>query len=111
MPHAGNLSTPPAAADIPHPNLKLPAGFKAEVWSAGTLATEPWPGESGKVYVGTRGIAVSMKSPTTAASAPAAWWSTSSTSVAMHKGSLVMSIDKVLRYDGIEKTRMCSRWI
>ena len=55
-PHAGKL-TATAATDIPVQNLKLPAGFKAELWSHGTPGGRAMArGDSGKIYVGTRGL-------------------------------------------------------
>ncbi|MDP1884972.1 MAG: sorbosone dehydrogenase family protein, partial [Polaromonas sp.] len=52
-PHAGKLTATPAA-DIPIQNLKLPAGFKAEIWSHGTPGGRAMArGESGKIYIGT----------------------------------------------------------
>ena len=55
-PHAGKLTATPAS-DIPVRNLKLPAGFKAEIWSHGSPGVRAMArGESGKIYVGTRGL-------------------------------------------------------
>ena len=55
-PNPGKL-TVTAASDIPIQNLKLPAGFKAEIWSHGTPGVRAMArGESGKIYVGTRAL-------------------------------------------------------
>ena len=55
-PVAGKLTiTPPA--DIPLDKLKLPAGFKAELWAHGMPgARDMVRATNGKYYVGTRGI-------------------------------------------------------
>ena len=105
-PHAGKL-TVTAAADIPIQNLKLPAGFKAEIWSHGTPGGRAMArGDSGKIYVGTRGlgrvyeITDNGKERTSRVVVD----KLNQPAVTMHKGSLyVMAIDKVLRYDDIEK--------
>ena len=53
-PHAGKFTATPAA-DIPIDKLKLPPGFKVEIWSTGTPGVRAMSrGESGKVYAGTR---------------------------------------------------------
>ncbi len=105
-PHAGKL-TATAPADIPIQNLKLPAGFKAEIWSHGNPGNRAMArGDSGKIYVGTRGlgrvyeITDNGKERTSRVVVD----KLNQPAVVMHKGSLyVMAIDKVLRYDGIEK--------
>ncbi|WP_096668934.1 PQQ-dependent sugar dehydrogenase [Polaromonas sp. AET17H-212] len=105
-PHAGKLTATPAS-DIPVRNLKLPAGFKAELWSHGSPGVRAMArGESGKIYVGTRGlgrvyeITDNGKERTSRVVVD----KLNQPAVAMHNGSLyVMAIDKVLRFDGIEK--------
>lgn len=105
-PLAGKLTATPAS-EIPLDKLKLPPGFKAEVWATGMPGARAMArGDSGKIYIGTRGIGRVYEVTDNGASRssrvvvdklvqPAG--------VAMHKGSLyVMAIDKVLRYDGIE---------
>ena len=55
-PHAGKLTATPAS-ELPLDKLKLPPGFKAEVWATGVPGGRAMVrGDSGKVYVGTRGI-------------------------------------------------------
>ena len=104
-PHAGKLTATPAA-DIPLQNLKLPAGFKAEIWSHGTPGGRAMArGESGKIYVGTRGLGrvYEISDNGRARTSRVVVDKLNQPAVAMHKGSLyVMAIDKVLRYDGIE---------
>ena len=104
-PLAGKL-TVTAAADIPLNKVKLPPGFKVEIWSTGTPGVRAMSrGESGKIYAGTRGlgrvyeISDNGKERTSRVLVD----KLNQPAVTMHKGSLyVMGIDKVLRYDGIE---------
>ena len=104
-PVAGKL-TVTAAADIPISKLKLPPGFKAEIWATGMPgARAVVRGDNGKYYVGTRGIGRVYEITDTGTSRtnrvvvdklnqPAG--------VEFQNGSLyVMAIDKVLRYDRI----------
>ena len=104
-PNPGKLTvTDPA--DIPIQNLKLPAGFKAEIWSHGTPGNRAMArGESGKIYAGTRalGRVYEITDNGTERTSRVVVDKLNQPAVAMHKGSLyVMAIDKVLRYDGIE---------
>jgi glucose/arabinose dehydrogenase len=105
-PHAGkNTETP--ASEIPINKLKLPKGFKAEVWATGFPGGRAMArGDKGKIYVGTRGIgrvyeisdAGDMRTVRVVVDKL-----TQPAGVAFQNGSLyVMAIDKVLRYDGIE---------
>ena len=105
-PLAGKLTmTPPS--EIPLQTLKMPAGFKAEVWASGIPGARAMVrGASGKVYVGTRGIgrvyeisdggnARTSRVVVDKLNQPAG--------VEIRNGSLyVMAVDKVLRFDGIE---------
>ena len=105
-PHPGKMTeTPPG--EIPLDTIKLPEGFKAELWAHGLPGGRAMArGQKGKIYVGTRAIgrvyevsdeggkrrvrivAEKMNQPA---------------GVAFANGSLyVASIDRVLRYDGIE---------
>ena len=55
-PHAGRMTATPTS-EIPLSNFKLPPGFKAEVWATGMPGARAMVrGESGKIYIGTRGI-------------------------------------------------------
>ena len=105
-PVAGKLTVTPAA-EIPLDKLKLPPGFKAEVWASGMPGARAMVrGASGKVYVGTRGIGRVYEvtdSAGTRSSRVVVDKLNQPAGVEIHKGSLyVMSIDKVLRFDGIE---------
>jgi glucose/arabinose dehydrogenase len=105
-PHAGKMTETPAA-DIPISKLKLPAGFKAEVWATGLVGGRAMAvSEDGKkVYVGTRvigrvyevsddGAKRTVRVVVDKLTQPAG--------VAVNKGSLyVFAIDKVLRFDNI----------
>jgi len=107
-PHAGKM-TETSAADIPIKNLRMPAGFRAEIWATGLPGGRAMAvSEDGKkVWVGTRvigrvyevsddGKARSVRTVVDKLTQPAG--------VAYNKGSLyVMAIDKVLRFDGIAK--------
>ena len=45
------------ASEIPVANFKLPPGFKAEIWATGMPGGRAMArGDSGKIYIGTRGI-------------------------------------------------------
>ncbi len=106
-PLAGKLTVTPAS-EIPIDRIKLPPGFKVEVWATGLPGGRAMVrGDDGKIYVGTRGIGRvyevtdnagqrSVRTVVDKLNQPAG--------VAFRNGSLyVMAIDKVLRYDGIEK--------
>jgi glucose/arabinose dehydrogenase len=100
-------NTETAPNEIPLDKLKVPAGFKVELWAHGLPGGRAMArGDKGKIYVGTRAlgrvyevtdeggkrsvrvIAEKMVQPA---------------GVAFSEGSLyVMAINKVLRYDGIE---------
>ena len=105
-PHAGKMTETPAG-EIPIGKLKLPKGFKAEVWAAGLPGGRAMAlsDDGKKVYVGTRGIGRvyevtdeggkrSVRVVVDKLTQPAG--------VAVNKGALyVFAIDKVLRFDGI----------
>jgi glucose/arabinose dehydrogenase len=105
-PHAGKM-TETRAGDIPLSKLKLPAGFKAEVWATGLVGGRAMAAsEDGKkIYVGTRvigrvyevsdeGSKRTVRVVVDKLTQPAG--------VAMNKGNLyVFAIDKVLRFDNI----------
>ena len=101
-----NTETP--AAEIPIGKLKLPKGFAVEIWATGMPGGRAMArGDSGKIYMGTRGLGRvyevtdeggrrTRRVVVDKLTQPAG--------VAMHGGSLyVFAIDKVLRFDGIEK--------
>jgi glucose/arabinose dehydrogenase len=99
--------TATAAADIPLANLKLPPGFKVEVWATGVVGGRAMVrGDSGKIYMGTRGIGRVYEvtdNGTTRSSRVVVDKLTQPSGVALRNGSLyVLAIDKMLRFDGIE---------
>ena len=107
-PHAGKMIETPAS-DIPISKLKLPAGFKAEIWATGLPGGRAMAvsDDGKKVYVGTRvlgrvyevsdeGSKRSVRVVADKLTQPAG--------VALKDGNLyVFAIDKVLRFDGITK--------
>src|SRR5262245_7856216 len=108
-PHAGKMTETPAG-EIPIDKLKLPAGFKAEVWAAGLPGGRAMAvsDDGKKVSVGTRiigrvyevsddGSKRSVRVVVDKLTQPAG--------VALKDGNLyVFAIDKVLRFDGITKS-------
>lgn len=104
-PHAGkNTETP--AADIPIKNLKLPRGFRAEIWAAGLPGGRAMAlsDDAKKVYVGTRGMGrvYEITDAGDKRTVRVVVDKLTQPAVTFHKGSLyVFAIDKVLRYDGI----------
>jgi glucose/arabinose dehydrogenase len=106
-PLAGKLTVTPAS-EIPIDKLKLPKGFKAEIWATGLPGGRAMAqGDDGKIYVGTRGIGRvyevsdngkerTVRTVVDKLTQPAG--------VAYKDGRLyVMAIDKVLVFDGITK--------
>lgn len=106
-PHAGKLTVTPAS-DIPLDKLKLPPGFKAEIWATGMPGARAMAmADNGKMYVGTRGIGRVYEVTDNGSSRtsrvvidklnqPAG--------VEYKDGSLyVIAIDKALRFDGITR--------
>jgi glucose/arabinose dehydrogenase len=104
-PHAAKFTVTPAS-EIPVSKLKLPAGFKIEVWSTGTPGVRAMArGDSGKIYAGTRplGRVYEITDNGRERSSRVVVDKLNQPAVVINKGSLyVMAIDKVLRYDGIE---------
>src|SRR5687767_9037181 len=105
-PHPGKMTETPAS-EIPIKKLKLPAGFKAEVWASGMPGGRAMAlSEDGKkVYVGTRAIGrvyeVSDEGGKRSVRVVADKL-TQPAGVAYKDGALyVFAIDKVLKYDGI----------
>jgi glucose/arabinose dehydrogenase len=107
-PHAGKMTETPAS-EIPVSKLKVPAGFKAELWASGMPGGRAMAvSEDGKkVYLGTRAIGRvyevtdeggkrSVRTVVDKLTQPAG--------VAYKDGALyVVAIDKVLKFDGIAK--------
>jgi glucose/arabinose dehydrogenase len=105
-PLPGKLTATPAA-DIPLAKYKLPPGFKVEVWATGMPGARAMArGDSGKIYVGTRGIGRVYEltdNGSQRVSRVVVDKLVQPAGVAIHGGKLyVMAIDKVLRFDGIE---------
>ncbi len=100
-----NTATP--AAEIPVDKLRLPPGFKVEVWSTGTPGIRAISrGESGKIYGGTRGLGrvYEISDNGSARTSRVVVDKLKQPAATIHNGNLyVMAIDKVLRFDGIEK--------
>ena len=105
-PHAGrNVETP--ASEIPIAKLKVPEGFKVEIWATGIPGGRAMAmGDKGKIYVGTRGLGRVYEVTDKGASREARVVVdklVQPAGVAFRNGSLyVMAINKVLRFDGIE---------
>ncbi len=106
-PLAGRMTETPAS-EIPIGKLKLSKGFKAEIWASGMPGARAMArGPGGKIYIGTR-IIGRVYEVTDAGdkrtSRVVVDKLTQPAGVAMQGDSLyVFAIDKVLRYDGIEK--------
>ena len=107
-PVPGRLTATPVT-DIPVGNFKLPPGFKAEVWASGMPGARAMArGDDGKIYIGTRGIGRVYEVTDGGAqrtSRVVIDKLVQPAGVAFKNGSLyVMAIDKMLRFDGIEKS-------
>ena len=104
-PVAGKLTVTPAS-DIQINQLKLPAGFKIDLWSTGTPGVRAMSrGESGKTYAGTRplGRVYEITDSGGQRTSRVVVDKLDQPATLMHKGSLyVFAVDKVLRFDGIE---------
>jgi glucose/arabinose dehydrogenase len=99
-----NTVTPPN--EIPLEKIKLPAGFKAELWAHGIPGARAMVrGDGGKIYIGTRGIGRVYEVTDTGAvrtSRVVVSGLTQPAGVEFRNGALyVMAIDKLLRFDGI----------
>lgn len=105
-PHAGRLTAVPAA-EIPVSNLRLPPGFKAELWASGMPGIRAMSRtESGKIYAGTRGIGRVYEITDSGGQRTSRVLvdKLNQPAVTYHNGALyVAAIDKVLRYDGIDR--------
>ena len=105
-PHAGKMTETPAS-DIPVGKLKLPKGFKAELWASGLPGGRAMAAsdDGKKVYLGTRVIGRVYEVTDDGAKRTVRVVVdklTQPSGVAFNKGSLyVFAIDKVLRFDGI----------
>ena len=106
-PVPGKMTETPAS-DIPIAKMKLPAGFKAEVWASGMVGARAMTmnDDQTKMWVGTRGIGrvyeVSIDGGKTSHKVLAEKL-TQPTSVYANGALYVFAIDKVLRYDNAGK--------
>jgi glucose/arabinose dehydrogenase len=105
-PHAGKMTETPAS-EIPIDKLKLPKGFKVEIWATGMPGGRAMArGDKGKIYMGTRAIGRVYEvtdNGTQRTSRVVVDKLVQPGGVAMQGGSLfVIAINKVLRFDGIE---------
>ncbi|MEK6244193.1 MAG: PQQ-dependent sugar dehydrogenase [Pseudomonadota bacterium] len=106
-PVAGKM-TETAAADIPISKLKLPKGFKAEIWATGMVGARAMTmnEDQTKMWVGTRGMGriyeVSNEGDKRTHKVLAEKL-TQPTSVYANGALYVFAIDKVLRYDNAAK--------
>ncbi len=106
-PLAGKLTVTPAT-EIPIDRIKLPPGFKVDVWATGLPGGRAMAlGDEGKIYVGTRAlgrvyeVTDNGKERTVRTVVDKL---VQPSGVAFRNGALyVMAINKVLRFDGIEK--------
>jgi len=106
-PLAGRMTETPAS-EIPINKLKLPKGFAVEIWASGMPGARAMArGPNGKIYLGTRIIGRVYEvtdEGTRRTSRVVVDKLTQPAGVAMKDDSLyVFAIDKVLRFDGIEK--------
>jgi glucose/arabinose dehydrogenase len=106
-PLAAKMTVTPAD-EIPIKNLKLPPGFKIEIWASGMPGARAMArGDNGKIYIGTRFIGRVYELTDNGkdrTSRVVVDKLVQPSGVAFNKGSLyVMAINKVLRFDGIEK--------
>ena len=105
-PLAGKMTETPAS-EIPVDKLRVPKGFKVELWASGMPGARAMAeGDKGKIYIGTRTIGrvyeVTDKDGKRT-SRVVVDKLTQPAGVAFANGSLyVIAIDKALRFDGIE---------
>ncbi|MEY3938820.1 MAG: hypothetical protein RL659_1661, partial [Pseudomonadota bacterium] len=95
------------AADVPINRIKLPPGFKVEVWVDSVPGSRAIAqGDGGKYYVGTRalGRVYEITDNGTTRTSRVVIDKLDQPTVAYKDGALfVISVDKVLRFDGIDK--------
>ena len=105
-PLAGKL-TATKAADVPLNKIKLPPGFKVEVWADSVPGSRAIAqGDNGKYYVGSRplGRVYEITDNGTTRTSRVVIDKLDQPTVAFRDGSLyVMAVDKVLRFDNIDK--------
>ncbi|MEY3670786.1 MAG: hypothetical protein RI904_443, partial [Pseudomonadota bacterium] len=95
------------AADVPIDKIKLPPGFKVEVWADGIPGGRAIAeGENGKYYVGTRALGriYEVTDNGKERTSRVVVDKLNQPTAAYKDGSLyVVAVDKVLRFDGIAK--------
>lgn len=95
------------AADVPLDRIKLPPGFKVEVWAAAVPGVRAITrGDNGKYYAGTRplGRVYEITDTGSARISRVVIDKLDQPAVAFKDGSLyVFAVDKVLRFDNIDK--------
>lgn len=105
-PLAGRLTAVPPS-EIPLQNLRLPPGFKIELWAHGMPGIRAMSrSDSGRIYAGTRGIGRVYEITDSGGQRTSRVLvdKLNQPAVTYHNGALyVAAIDKVLRYDGIDR--------
>jgi glucose/arabinose dehydrogenase len=105
-PLAGKL-TITKAADVPLDKIKVPAGFKVEVWADSIPGSRAiTEGDDGKYYVGTRGLGriYELTDDGKQRTSRIVIDKLNQPTATYKDGSLfVVAVDKVLRFDGIAK--------
>jgi glucose/arabinose dehydrogenase len=107
-PHPGKMTETPAS-EIPVSKLKVPAGFKVEIWASGLPGGRAMAAseDAKKIYLGTRTIGRVYEVSDTGGKRTVRVVVdklTQPAGVAYGNGSLyVMAIDKMLRFEGIAK--------
>lgn len=95
------------AADVPLDRIKVPAGFKVEVWADSVPGSRAIArGDGGKYYVGTRplGRVYEITDNGSTRTSRVVIDKLDQPTAAYKDGSLyVVAVDKVLRFDGIDK--------
>ena len=108
-PHAGKMTVTPES-EIPVSSLKVPAGFKVEIWASGMPGVRHMTrGDGATIWAGTRTIGRVYEITDKGGKRETrvlAEKLTQPNGVAFKDGALyVMAIDKFLRFDGIEFVR------
>ena len=105
-PHAAKL-TATQASDVPLDRIKLPPGFKVEVWAAAVPGARAIAqGDNGKYYVGTRplGRIYEITDAGTSRTSRVLIDKLDQPTPAYKDGALyVFAVDRVLRFDAIDK--------
>ena len=105
-PPPGRLPAVPPA-EIPISGLRVPPGFKVELWASGMPGIRAMTrAQSGRIYAGTRGIGRVYEITDSGGQRTSRVLvdKLNQPAVTYHDGALyVAAIDKVLRYDGIDR--------